>query len=49
VIALLQQGTIPWQKPWHGAELAPQNLVSRKAYRGVNVFLLHAMHYTSPY
>jgi antirestriction protein ArdC len=49
VIALLQQGTIPWQKPWQGAELAPQNLVSRKAYRGVNVFLLHAMHYTSPY
>src|SRR5262249_37938096 len=49
VIALLQQGTIPWQKPWQGAELAPQNLVSRKAYRGVNVFLLHAMSYTSPY
>jgi antirestriction protein ArdC len=49
VIALLKQGTIPWQKPWQGAEQAPQNLVSRKAYRGVNVFLLHAMHYTSPY
>src|SRR5262249_12061241 len=37
------------QKPWQGAELAPQNLVSRKAYRGVNVFLLHAMSYTSPF
>jgi antirestriction protein ArdC len=49
VIALLQQGTVPWQKPWQGAELAPQNLVSRKPYRGVNVFLLHAMHYTSPF
>jgi antirestriction protein ArdC len=49
VIALLQQGTVPWQKPWQGAELAPQNLVSRKPYRGVNVFLLHAMSYTSPY
>src|SRR5262249_40590541 len=44
-----QQGSIPWQKPWQGAELAPQNLVSRKAYRGVNVFLLHSMSYTSPY
>jgi antirestriction protein ArdC len=49
VIALLEQGTIPWQKPWQGAEQAPQNLVSRKPYRGVNVFLLHAMHYTSPF
>jgi antirestriction protein ArdC len=49
VIALLQQGTVPWQKPWQGAELAPQNLVSRKPYRGVKVFLLHAMSYTSPY
>jgi antirestriction protein ArdC len=49
VIALLQQGTVPWQKPWQGAELVPQNLVSHKPYRGVNVFLLHAMSYTSPY
>jgi antirestriction protein ArdC len=49
VVALLQQGTIPWQKPWQGAELAPQNLISRKPYRGVNVFLLHAMSYTSPF
>jgi antirestriction protein ArdC len=49
VIALLEQGTIPWQKPWNGADLAPQNLVSRKPYRGVNVFLLHAMSYSSPY
>jgi antirestriction protein ArdC len=49
VISLLEQGTVPWQKPWQGAELAPQNLVSRKSYRGVNVFLLHAMSYSSPY
>ncbi len=27
----------------------PQNLVSRRPYRGVNVFLLHAMAYQSPY
>jgi antirestriction protein ArdC len=49
VISLLEKGVVPWQKPWNGAELAPQNLVSRKLYRGVNVFLLHAMHYTSPF
>jgi antirestriction protein ArdC len=49
VIALLEQGTVPWQKPWQGAEHAPANLVSRKHYRGVNVFLLNAAHYSSPY
>src|SRR5262245_30759051 len=49
VIALLEQGTIPWQKPWQGGDLMPRNLLSRKAYRGVNVFLLHAMSYESPF
>jgi len=49
VIALLEQGTVPWQKPWSGAEQAPQNLISRKPYRGVNVFLLHAMAFESPF
>ncbi len=29
--------------------MLPQNLVSRKPYRGVNVFMLHAMSYESPY
>ena len=27
----------------------PQNLVSRRPYRGVNVFMLHAMSYESPF
>ena len=49
VIALLEQGTVPWQKPWNGGNQIPQNLVSRKPYRGVNVFLLHAMSYQSPF
>jgi antirestriction protein ArdC len=50
VIALLEKGTIPWQKPWStSGDALPRNLVSRKPYRGVNVFLLHAMSYGSPY
>lgn len=49
MIALLQQGTIPWQKPWSGQDQAPQNLLSHKPYRGVNTFLLHAMAFKSPY
>jgi antirestriction protein ArdC len=49
IIGLLEQGTIPWQKPWNGGEMAPRNLVSQREYRGVNVFLLHAMMYESPF
>src|SRR5687768_12960260 len=49
VIQLLEKGTVPWQRPWSGQEQAPRNLVSRKPYRGVNVFLLHALRYESPF
>jgi antirestriction protein ArdC len=51
VLALLEQGTIPWQKPWStsAGDCLPRNLASRKPYRGVNVFLLHAMGYGNPY
>jgi antirestriction protein ArdC len=49
VIALLEQGNVPWQKPWKSGEMMPRNLVSKKAYRGVNVFLLQAMMYESPF
>jgi antirestriction protein ArdC len=49
IIHLLEQGTVPWQKPWQGGETMPRNLVSKKEYRGINVFLLHAMSYESPF
>jgi len=49
VIALLEQGTVPWQKPFNVERGFPRNLVSKKTYRGINVFLLHAMHYESPF
>jgi antirestriction protein ArdC len=49
VIELLMQGTIPWHKPWNVQRGFPRNLVSKKAYRGINVFLLHAMNYESPF
>ena len=49
VMALLKQGVVPWQKPWASSEAMPRNLVSRKAYRGVNVFLLHALGYESAF
>jgi antirestriction protein ArdC len=54
VLAALEAGTVPWHKPWTGTGAGmPTNLVSKKAYRGINVFLLSlaAMEggYESPY
>jgi antirestriction protein ArdC len=48
IIALLESGTVPWRRPWKGGEV-PQNLVSRKPYRGVNVFLLNSTRFASPF
>jgi antirestriction protein ArdC len=49
IMELLQQGTIPWRKPWNAEGNMPKNLISRKEYRGINLFLLNAMPYSSPY
>lgn len=39
IIQALEEGTIPWQKPWVGSGRAI-NYISRKPYRGVNTLLL---------
>ncbi|MFC1610291.1 ArdC family protein [Myxococcota bacterium] len=39
IIEQLENGCIPWRKPWCGG-LLPQNLASGHEYRGVNVFIL---------
>jgi len=49
ILALLEQGTIPWQQPWDSALGLPRNLFSQRAYRGINVWLLTTMGYTSPF
>jgi len=49
IITLLEQGTIPWHKPWKASTGWPRNLVTNKAYRGINVLLLHCMSYESPF
>jgi antirestriction protein ArdC len=41
LIDIMEQGIIPWRKPWNtGREGGPLNLVSKKHYQGINVFLL---------
>jgi antirestriction protein ArdC len=49
IIALLEQGTIPWHKTWKASTGMPRNLVSKKPYRGINVLLLLCGSYESPY
>jgi antirestriction protein ArdC len=46
---LLQQGTVPWKKPWNTQSNMPRNIVSKKEYKGVNVFLLACQEYSSAY
>ena len=48
ITALLEQGTVPWHKPWKAKTGWPRNYVSQKSYRGINVFLLSAMSFESP-
>ncbi|MEZ5943953.1 MAG: ArdC-like ssDNA-binding domain-containing protein [Planctomycetaceae bacterium] len=42
IVESLKQGTIPWRKPWSTSPNcgAPTNIVSGKAYRGINPLLL---------
>ena len=49
IIELLQQGTVPWRKTWHVETNSPKNLVSKKEYRGINIFMLACMPYNSPF
>ena len=49
ILALLEQGTVPWQQPWDSATGAARNLFSQRSYRGINVWLLTAMGLPSPF
>jgi antirestriction protein ArdC len=40
MIAVLEQGTVPWRKPWTAAGGRPVSMSTGEPYRGVNVFLL---------
>ncbi len=48
IINLLEQGVVPWRRPWTGGGL-PRNVVSKKPYRGINHFLLSASKFVQPY
>ncbi len=49
IMEQLEHGTIPWQQPWNRNASMPCNLLSQKAYRGINVWMLASAGYSSPY
>lgn len=40
IMDALEQGVVPWQKPWDVRQGRPRNLVSGTPYRGMNVWIL---------
>lgn len=51
IITLLEQGIVPWHKPWTGgsSKALPMNFTSKRKYRGINTFLLMCMGFSSRY
>jgi len=48
VITQLEKGVIPWRRPWVDGGI-PQNLISKRPYRGINLWLLSMYGYTQNY
>lgn len=53
IINALENGVVPWRRPWDAPLQIPRNVVTKKSYRGIN-FLILALetarkHYSSSY
>ena len=48
VIKSLDNGVVPWRKPWAG-DCIPCNYFTRRPYSGLNLFLLNAKSFTSKF
>jgi len=44
IIHALEQGVIPWRKPWRVAG-HPKNFITCRPYRGINILLLASQGY----
>lgn len=40
ILKALEQGVVPWRKPWSSSHPLPVNAITNRPYRGVNVLLL---------
>ncbi|MGH2319782.1 ArdC family protein [Planococcus sp. SE5232] len=47
IIEKLEEGTIPWKKPFQDGDGTPVNWVTQKPYRGINTFLLDGGEYAT--
>src|SRR4029077_14514983 len=45
VIEQLEKGCVPWKRPWTSGGI-PQNLITRRPYLGVNLWLLTSFGYS---
>lgn len=43
IIKQLESGVIPWRTPWKGPASVPMNMISKKKYRGFNLWALSAV------
>ena len=48
VLQRLEEGVVPWRKPWHTTRQAPRPLGSRRPYRGWNRMVLSWAGFLSP-
>src|SRR5919106_3959309 len=46
ILQRLTDGVVPWHRPWTAG--VPRNLVSRRPYRGINVWLTLSAGFASP-
>lgn len=52
ILEMLEKGVAPWQKPWQSPAnggLLPTNYASKKAYRGINYFMLSMLGRSCPF
>lgn len=48
IIEHLEKGVVPWRQPWTQAGM-PKNLITKRQYRGINVWLLASLHNSQNY
>ncbi|MEP1085220.1 zincin-like metallopeptidase domain-containing protein [Algoriphagus sp.] len=48
IIEKLEQGVIPWKQPWHEMGM-PSNYLTKKPYKGINLWLLLSCGHQYPY
>ncbi|WP_339870247.1 zincin-like metallopeptidase domain-containing protein [uncultured Algoriphagus sp.] len=48
IIEKLEEGVIPWKQPWHEMGM-PSNYLTKKPYRGINLWLLLSCGHQYPY